>query len=139
MFFCYFYINIHSKILNNLNLAETSVIAFDIFFSEEDTQNPTKIFQEFNLNSENILNSDQLFLKSINNNNVILPLLEIPVKFHHNVKLYLTKMVWSDHKNNVLCKFRKHYIFATFLRNNYSNPVSPMKSDNLGRIFIFRS
>ena len=66
--------DVYSKILNNLNLAETSVIAFDIFFSEEDTQNPTKIFQEFNLNSENILNSDQLFLKSINNNNVILPL-----------------------------------------------------------------
>ena len=66
--------DVYSKILNNLNLAETSVIAFDIFFSEEDTQNPTKIFQEFNLNSENILNSDQLFLESINNNNVILPL-----------------------------------------------------------------
>ena len=66
--------DVYYKILNNLNLAETSVIAFDIFFSEEDTQNPTKIFQEFNLNSENILNSDQLFLESINNNNVILPL-----------------------------------------------------------------
>ena len=66
--------DVYSKILNNLNLAETSVIAFDIFFSEEDTQNPTKIFQEFNLNSENVLNSDQLFLESINNNNVILPL-----------------------------------------------------------------
>ena len=66
--------DVYSKILNNLNLAETSVIAFDIFFSEEDTQNPTKIFQEFNLNSENILNSDQLFLESINNNNVSLPL-----------------------------------------------------------------
>ena len=66
--------DVYSKILNNLNLAETSVIAFDIFFSEEDTQNPTRIFQEFNLNSENILNSDQLFLESINNNNVILPL-----------------------------------------------------------------
>ena len=66
--------DVYSKILDNLKLAETSVIAFDIFFSEEDTQNPTKIFQEFNLNSENILNSDQLFLESINNNNVILPL-----------------------------------------------------------------
>ena len=66
--------DVYSKILNNLNLAETSVISFDIFFSEEDTQNQTKIFQEFNLNSENILNSDQLFLESINNNNVILPL-----------------------------------------------------------------
>ena len=38
--------DVYSKILDNLNLAETSVIAFDIFFSEEDTQNPTKINQK---------------------------------------------------------------------------------------------
>ena len=67
--------DVYSKILDNLKLAETSVIAFDIFFSEEDTQNPTKIFEEFNLSSQDILNSDQLFLDSINSNNVILPLI----------------------------------------------------------------
>ena len=67
--------DVYSKILDNLNLAETSVIAFDIFFSEEDTQNPTKIFKEFNLSNQGILNSDQLFLDSINSNNVILPLI----------------------------------------------------------------
>ena len=61
-------------ILENLNSAEVSAIAFDVFFSEEDTQNPVKIFKEFNLNSENILNSDKLFLSSIKNSNVILPL-----------------------------------------------------------------
>ena len=66
--------DVYSTILENLNTAEVSVIAFDIFFSEEDTQNPVKIFKEFNLNSENILNSDELFLGSIKNSNVILPL-----------------------------------------------------------------
>ncbi len=66
--------DIYSTILENLNSAEVSAIAFDIFFSEEDTQNPVKIFKEFNLNSENILNSDELFLGSIKNSNVILPL-----------------------------------------------------------------
>ena len=66
--------DVYSTILENLNSAEVSVIAFDIFFSEEDTQNPVKIFKEFNLNSENILNSDKLFLGSIKNSNVILPL-----------------------------------------------------------------
>ena len=66
--------DVYSTILENLNSAEASVIAFDIFFSEEDTQNPVKIFKEFNLNSENILNSDELFLSSIKNSNVILPL-----------------------------------------------------------------
>ena len=66
--------DVYSTILENLNTAEVSAIAFDIFFSEEDTQNPVKIFKEFNLNSENILNSDKLFLGSIKNSNVILPL-----------------------------------------------------------------
>ncbi len=66
--------DVYSTILENLNTAEVSAIAFDIFFSEEDTQNPVKIFKEFNLNNENILNSDELFLGSIKNSNVILPL-----------------------------------------------------------------
>ena len=68
--------DIYSTILENLNTAEVSAIAFDVFFSEEDTQNPVKIFKEFNLNinSENILNSDELFLGSIKKSNVILPL-----------------------------------------------------------------
>ena len=66
--------DVYSTILENLNTAEVSAIAFDIFFSEEDTQNPVKIFKEFNLNSENILNSDELFLGSIKNSNIILPL-----------------------------------------------------------------
>ena len=68
--------DVYSTILENLNSAEVSTIAFDIFFSEEDTQNPVKIFKEFNLNinSENILNSDELFLGSIKKSNVILPL-----------------------------------------------------------------
>jgi len=66
--------DVYSTILENLNSAEVSAIAFDIFFSEEDTQNPVKIFKEFNLNSENILNSDELFLGSMKNSNVILPL-----------------------------------------------------------------
>ena len=66
--------DVYSTILENLNSAEVSTIAFDIFFSEEDTQNPVKIFKEFNLNSENILNSDELFLGSLKNSNVILPL-----------------------------------------------------------------
>ena len=54
------------------------------FFSEEDTQNPVKIFKEFNLNSENILNSDELFLDSIKNSNVILPLVGVTKEFKKN-------------------------------------------------------
>ena len=52
------------------------LIAFDIFFSEDDKQNPVTILEEFEIiyNQENIINSDQIFLKSIKENNVILPL-----------------------------------------------------------------
>ena len=76
--------DVYSTILENLNSAEASAIAFDIFFSEEDTQNPVKIFKEFNLNSENILNSDELFLDSIKNSNVILPLVGATKEFKKN-------------------------------------------------------
>jgi CHASE2 domain-containing sensor protein len=76
--------DVYSTILENLNSAEVSAIAFDIFFSEEDTQNPVKIFKEFNLNSENILNSDELFLSSIKNSNVILPLVGATKEFKKN-------------------------------------------------------
>ena len=76
--------DVYSTILENLNSAEVSTIAFDIFFSEEDTQNPVKIFKEFNLNSENILNSDELFLDSIKNSNVILPLVGATKEFKKN-------------------------------------------------------
>ena len=76
--------DVYSTILENLNSAEVSTIAFDIFFSEEDTQNPVKIFKEFNLNSENILNSDELFLSSIKNSNVILPLVGATKEFKKN-------------------------------------------------------
>ena len=68
--------DIYSNILSNLKSAGASVIAFDIFFSEDDKQNPVTILEEFEIiyNQENIINSDQIFLRSIKENNVILPL-----------------------------------------------------------------
>ena len=68
--------DIYSNILSNLKSAGASVIDFDIFFSEDDKQNPVTILEEFEIiyNQENIINSDQIFLKSIKENNVILPL-----------------------------------------------------------------
>ncbi len=68
--------DIYSNILSNLKSAGASVIAFDIFFSEDDKQNPVTVLEEFEIiyNQENIINSDQIFLKSIKENNVILPL-----------------------------------------------------------------
>ena len=51
-------------------------MAFDIFFSETDKQNPKKILTEFNIVADikSIIDTDNLFLESIKNSNVILPL-----------------------------------------------------------------
>ena len=67
--------DIHSKIINNLNSANAKVIAFDIFFSEPDKQNPQLFIEEFNLkNQSNIMfDSDQLLYDTIDKSNIILP------------------------------------------------------------------
>ena len=44
--------DIHSTIVRNLNEASVKVIAFDIFFSEPDKQNPQLFIEEFNLQNQ---------------------------------------------------------------------------------------
>jgi len=67
--------DIFAKLINKLNLNKVAVISFDIFFSEDDRQNPKKILNEFNLNNEEVIDSDQLFLESIKSSNVVLSVL----------------------------------------------------------------
>ena len=68
--------DIHSKIIENLNKANAKVIAFDIFFSEPDKQNPKLFIEEFKIQNQvnKIFDSDQLLSSSIEQSNVILPL-----------------------------------------------------------------
>ena len=68
--------DIHSTIVRNLNEANVKVIAFDIFFSEPDKQNPQLFIEEFNLQNQNnvMFDSDQLLSDAIENSNVVLPL-----------------------------------------------------------------
>ena len=68
--------DIHSKIIENLNKANAKVIAFDIFFSEPDKQNPKLFLEEFKLQNQanKLFDSDQLLSSSIEESNVILPL-----------------------------------------------------------------
>lgn len=68
--------DIHSIILDKLQSANVALVAFDIFFSETDKQNPKKILTEFNIVADikSIIDTDNLFLESIKNSNVILPL-----------------------------------------------------------------
>jgi len=67
--------DIFANLINKLNLNKVAVISFDIFFSENDRQNPKKILNEFNLNNEEVIDSDQLFLESIKSSNVVLSVL----------------------------------------------------------------
>ena len=69
--------DVYSQILTNLTKSEVNVIAFDVFFSELDNQNPDKILNDLDIsyNGNKIINTDELFLKSIENSKVIMPIL----------------------------------------------------------------
>ena len=69
-----------AKLLDNLSYAEPKVVAFDIFFSEPDRENPTKILNELSMSTENVIDSDKIFAKSIENNNVVLPIVGLSKK-----------------------------------------------------------
>ena len=63
-----------ARIVDNLTKANPKVIAFDIFFSEPDRENPTKILRELSISTDNIIDSDLEFSKSIKNSKIILPI-----------------------------------------------------------------
>ena len=67
--------DVFAKLVDKLENLEASVISFDIFFSEEDKQNPSKILGELNISNEGVLDSDQSLITAIQNSNVILPVL----------------------------------------------------------------
>ena len=67
--------DVFANLVDKLENLEASVISFDIFFSEEDKQNPSKILEELNISNEGVLDSDQSLITAIQNSNVILPVL----------------------------------------------------------------
>ena len=67
--------DIFANLINKLNQYGVSVITFDVFFSEEDKQNPKKILEEFNIKNDTVVDSDQKLLESIQSSNVVLPVL----------------------------------------------------------------
>ena len=67
--------DVFANLVDKLGNLEASVISFDIFFSEEDKQNPSKILGELNISNEGVLDSDQSLITAIQNSNVILPVL----------------------------------------------------------------
>ena len=67
--------DVFADLIQKLNQYGVSVISFDVFFSEEDKQNPKKILEEFNIKNDTVFDSDQKFLESIKSSKVILPIL----------------------------------------------------------------
>ena len=82
---------VFADLIDQMVAAKPSTIVFDIFFSEEDKQNPTEIVKSYKIDKESNLgkellklpNNDNLFLDKIKNNNIALPILgqiEKPLK-----------------------------------------------------------
>ena len=79
---------IFGDLVKTLKESGASVISFDIFFSEEDKQNPNQILKAYNLNRESSLaseilklpNNDDYFLNQIKNSNVVMPILGLVQK-----------------------------------------------------------
>ena len=67
--------DVFADLIKKLDQYGVSVITFDVFFSEEDKQNPKKILEEFNIKNSTVIDSDQKFLESIKSSNVVLPVL----------------------------------------------------------------
>ncbi len=67
-----------AKIVDNLTAANPKVIAFDIFFSEPDRENPTKILKELSISTDSVIDSDLEFTKSIGQSllNAYLPIVQ---------------------------------------------------------------
>jgi adenylate cyclase len=70
--------DVYAKILSNLNQFNPASVAFDIFFSEEDKQNPKNLLIELKKDndiSENIevLDTNKIFIDEIKKTKVILP------------------------------------------------------------------
>ena len=67
--------DVFANLIERLNQYGVSVITFDIFFSEEDRQNPKNILEEFNIENNSVLDSDQKLLEIIQKSKVVLPVL----------------------------------------------------------------
>ena len=73
----------YSKILKNLNQHNPKAIAFDIVFSEEDKQNPKDLLLQLQKESNQlidveVLDTNKVFVDSIKNSKIILPILGEP-------------------------------------------------------------
>ena len=105
--------DVFAKLIDKLNSYNAAVISFDIFFSEDDRQNPKKILNEFNLDNEGVIDSDQLLLESIKSSNVVLSVLG-------DVSQY-KKDNQSKPKTNIISRGSDASNFTYFFKNKITS------------------
>ena len=105
--------DVFAKLIDKLNSYNAAVISFDIFFSEDDRQNPKKILNEFNIDNEDVIDSDQLLLESIKSSNVVLSVLG-------DVSQY-KKDNQSKPKTNIISRGSDASNFTYFFKNKITS------------------
>ena len=105
--------DIYAKILSNLNQYNPASVAFDIFFSEEDNQNPKNLLiklKKYNNISENIkvLDTNKIFIDEIKKTKAILPVVGTVKKnlVINNSKPKLRIISKGSNPKNYLFKFK---------------------------------
>ena len=126
--------DIYSKILINLNRHNPKAIAFDIVFSEEDKQNPKDLLQQLQKESNQLIDievadTNKIFVESIKNSKVILPILGEPKNnfVKNNSKPKLRLLAKGENPKNFIYKF-KHKIISL---EEISNAASGIGSISL--------
>ena len=116
--------DIYSKILNNLNQFNPSAIAFDIVFSEEDKQNPQDLLLKLQKESDqvisaNVLNTNKIFIDSISESKVILPVLGEPNDnfVENNSKPKLKIITKGENAKNFLYSYKNKIISLEEINN----------------------
>ena len=109
--------DIYSKILKNLNQHNPKAIAFDIVFSEEDKQNPKDLLSTLQAESEQlidieVIDTNKIFVNSIKNSKVILPILGEPKDnfVKNNSKPKLRLLAKGENPKNFIYKFKNKII-----------------------------
>ena len=105
--------DVYSKILSNLNQYNPSVIAFDIVFSEEDKQNPKDLLIQLQKETNELINvevpnTNQIFIDSLAQSKVILPILGEPndIYIKNNSKPKLRVLAKGNDPRNYIYKYK---------------------------------
>ena len=105
--------DVYAKILNNLNQHNPSSVAFDIFFSEKDKQNPKNLLIELKKDNDiseniNVVDTNKIFIDEIKKNKVILPVVATAKKnlIINNSKPKLRIISKGSNPKNYLFKFK---------------------------------